>query len=51
MVMTIFTDEPGKPLPRPSRKDYESDYEWVVAFHEWKRKIDSTASRAVYEKK
>ena len=46
----IFTDESGRPIPRPSRKDYESDYEWVMAFHEWKRKIDSCASRAVYEK-
>lgn len=46
----IFTHEKGKPLPKPHPRNFKTLYDFIVAYHEWKRKIESTASNAVYTK-
>ncbi len=50
MPSPIFTDEHGRPIPKPERADFETDSAFVRAFNEYKRKIDAAASRAVYHK-
>lgn len=45
----IFTDEKGVPIPKPERDEYESDVEYVRAFHEWKQRIANMSSEAFDE--
>lgn len=44
----IFTDAKGRPLPRPERRDFATDLDFVRARHDWKRALESEASAAVY---
>lgn len=47
----IFTDDQGRPIPKPVRADYTTDLAFIEARHEWARKLSSIASSAVYTKR
>lgn len=44
--MTILTDAQGKPIPRPRREDFQSDVEYIRAFHAFKDRIAKEANEA-----
>lgn len=44
----ILTDAEGRPIPKPRRADFASDLDFVIARHDWARRVESEASRAVY---
>jgi hypothetical protein len=37
----IFTEENGRPIPKPERGDFTTDAEYVRAFHDYKRRIEA----------
>lgn len=43
---TILTDDRGRPVERPERKDFASDIDFIDAFHAYKNKIAQIANAA-----
>lgn len=42
----ILTDGAGRPIERPRRADFETDLEFVRAYHAWKDRVTEIANRA-----
>lgn len=45
----IYTDDIGRPIPKPAREDYASAYEYALAKQAWRDRITSTANQAFDE--
>jgi hypothetical protein len=42
----ILTDEQGRPIERPSRTDFASDWEYANALHAWNDRVTNIANEA-----
>lgn len=45
----IHVDAEGNVIPRPEREDFATEYEYVVAWHDYVRRIESIAWKAFDE--
>jgi len=45
----VFTDDRGRPIPKPERSEYTSDYDYVCAVHIYHRSIEAMMWKAFDE--
>ena len=42
----IFTDDKGRPIPKPLREEFSSDLDFIRAYHDWKNRVTHVANEA-----